>query len=196
MIHISTSNLFKYQKYFPRSFVQSSFDSFEAGFNRLTVFLAALVAISIGLIAVFIPLSLFLVKSHLGSMWWLFGSIEYSLYFGVFAGAPWVLQQGAHVRVDIVTANVSASANAKLNTIINILAAVLCLLLSVYGIRAGIAEYIDQTMPDKDLQVANWIVVSVFAFSFLMLATEFLLRLRKNRLLKVSKVEHSSEAGL
>jgi hypothetical protein len=50
-------------------------------------------------------------------------------------------------------------------------------------------------MPDKDLRVANWIVVSFFAFSLAMLTTEFLLRLRKNRVLKIGDDEHASDAG-
>ncbi|NJN39752.1 MAG: TRAP transporter small permease subunit [Gammaproteobacteria bacterium] len=77
-------------------------DSFEAGFNRFVYFLAVLVAISIGLITVLIPLNLFLVKYQLGSIWWLYEGVEYALFVGVFIGAPWVLQQGAHVRVDVV----------------------------------------------------------------------------------------------
>ena len=94
-----------------------------------------------------------------------------------------------------MTASLSPSAADKLNTIINIFGAALCILLCVYGIRAGITEFIDKTMPDKDLRVANWIVVSFFAVSFAMLTIEFLLRLRKNRVLKVGGDEHASDAG-
>ena len=85
----------------------SRVDRFEAGFNRLTLYQAYLVALSIGLIAVLIPLNLFLIKTQLGSIWWLYEGVEYSLYFGVFIGAPWVLNQGAHVRVDVLTASLS-----------------------------------------------------------------------------------------
>ena len=63
-----------------------------------------LVAVSIGLIAVLIPLNLFLVTLKWGSFPWLFEAVEYALYVGVFIGAPWVLRQGAHIRVDVVTA--------------------------------------------------------------------------------------------
>ena len=175
--------------------MNSPLDKFETHFIRLTHFFAALVAISIGLFAIFIPLNLFIIKAQIGSIWWLNGSIEYALYFGVFAGAPWVLQQGAHVRVDIVTASLPPSAATKLDTIINLFGAALCILLCVYGVRAGINEFINETMPDKDLRVANWVVVSFFAFSLAMLTTEFLLRLRKNRVLKIGDDEHASDAG-
>ena len=76
-------------------------DRFETGFNRFTHFCAALVAISIALIAFLIPLNLFMVKAQLGGIWWLFEGVEYVLYCGVFIGAPWVLQKNAHVKVDV-----------------------------------------------------------------------------------------------
>ncbi|HBK75789.1 MAG TPA: hypothetical protein DDZ73_05235, partial [Gammaproteobacteria bacterium] len=79
-------------------------DRFEAGFNRVVLYLAYLVALSIGLFTVLIPLNLFLIRTQLGSIWWLYEGVEYTLYFGVFIGAPWVLNQGAHVRVDVLTA--------------------------------------------------------------------------------------------
>ena len=175
--------------------MQSLLDNFESFFNHFTTVLVALVAASIGLIAILIPFNLVMVKLQFGGIWWLFEGIEYALYFGVFAGAPWVLQQGAHVRVDVLTANVSENAAAKLDTLINDMGATLCFVLFVYGTRAAMAEYIDETLPDKDVQIANWIVVSGFAVSFLMLATEFLLRLRKNRVFKVAEDDPTSEAG-
>ncbi len=175
--------------------MRSALDTFEAGFNRLTVFFIGIVAISIGLIAILISLNLVLVKYHLGSLWWLFAAIEYSLYFGVFIGAPWVLQQGAHVRVDIVLSALSKKTAARLDLLINIAGTALCLSLCFYGVRATIAEFIDGTMPDKDLRIASWIILTVFAFSFLMLAIEFLLRIRKDRVIHLKSEEHSTEAA-
>ena len=169
-------------------------DKLERASINLAQFFAALVAISIGLAAVLIPLNLLIIKLNIGSMWWLNGSIEYALYFGVFGGATWVLQQGAHVRVDVVTASLSAEAGKQLDFFINIFGAALCVFLCVYGARAGIMEFIDGTIPDKDLRVPNWIVVSFFSFSFAMLAIEFLFRMRTNRVLS-TKSDKSSEVG-
>ena len=175
--------------------MQSPLDTFEYFFLKLTVLFAALVAVSIGLMALLIPLNLIIIKAHIGSMWWLNGAIEYALFFGVFAGAPWVLQQGAHVRVDVLTSSLSKDAALILNDVINLIGAFICIILCFYGTRAGIMEFIDQTLPDKDLRVPNWIVVAFFAFSFLMLAIEFLLRFRKNRLLTVGVDKIKSEVG-
>lgn len=155
--------------------------SFETVFNRLTHFFISLVAISIGLIALLIPLNLFLIKSHLGAIWWLYEGVEYALFFSVFLGAPWVLQQGAHVRVDVFTAALPTDLAAKMEQALDIAGSILCWILVFYGLRGAMMEYEDGTLPDKDLRIYNWIILSVFAFSFFMLAIEFLLRFRRAR---------------
>ena len=87
-------------------------NSFDNGFRLLLGFLIGAVALSIGLIAVLIPLNLLLVKMQWGNMAWLHESVEYALYVGVFLGAPWVLRQGAHVRVDVVRARLTPRGRA------------------------------------------------------------------------------------
>ena len=154
-------------------------DTFEAGFNKAIYFLAGLVAASIGSIAVLIPLNLFLVKFQLGSMWWLYEAVEYVLYVGIFIGAPWVLQQGAHVRVDVLVSLLPRAAAARLEQALDIAGAALCTFLCVYGLRMTISEFQDGIYPDKDLRIQTGYMMTVFASSFALLAIEFLLRLRR-----------------
>ena len=168
-------------------------DIIETGFNRLLVFLIGLVALSIGLVAVLIPLNLLLVKMQLGGIWWLYESVEYSLYVGIFIGAPWVLQQGAHVRVDVIITSLPQPIAERLEQIVDAAGIVVCLTLAYYGWRATVSEFQDGTMPDKDLRIANWMMMSVFAFSFLLLAIEFVFRIRRARELVAEK---RSTAGL
>ncbi len=168
-------------------------DRFEVGFERLLVFLAGLVAASIGLIAVLIPLNLLLIKMHWGSIWWLYEAIEYALFVGVFIGAPWVLQQGAHVRVDVVVSALPKGVAVRLEQALCVAGALLCLFLCFYGVRAALSEFEDGTLPDKDLRIANWYMVSMFAVSFLLLAIEFLLRIRRAR--EIVADEDATEPG-
>ena len=153
--------------------------AFETAFNKFTVYLASLVAASIGLIALLVPLNLALVKVELGGIWWLYEAVEYTLYVGVFIGAPWVLQQGAHVRVDVLVTALSRPQAVRLERVVDATATVLCLFLFYYGCRAAISEFEDGTLPDKDLRIANWYMLAVFALSFLLLAIEFLFRMRR-----------------
>ncbi len=165
-------------------------DLFEAGFNRAMFYFAALVAVSIGLFAVLIPLNLFLIKFKLGNIWWLYESVEYALYFGVFIGAPWVLQQGAHVRVDVLASALPRAAAALLEQVLDVIGALLCVLLCFYGVRITISEFQDGTLPDKDLRIETWYMMAIFAISFLLLGIEFLLRLRRAR--EIVDVEESA----
>ena len=154
-------------------------DRFEAGFNRVVLYLAYLVALSIGLIAVLIPLNLFLIKTQLGSIWWLYEGVEYTLYFGVFIGAPWVLNQGAHVRVDVLTEALNTESAQRVERIMDFAGAVLCVLLCFYGSRVTLWEFQDGTLPDKDLRIPTGYMMAIFSTSFFLLAIEFLLRFRR-----------------
>ena len=170
--------------------MHQQFDALEAGFGRVTFFLAVLVAISIGLIAVLIPLNLLLIKSQIGGIWWLYESVEYTLYVGVFLAAPWVLQAGSHVRVDILISVLPQDISHRLEQFVDAAAAILCAVLCIYGIRAALSEFEDGTLPDKDLRIANWYMLAIFAISFLLLSIEFLFRLRR-----ASDVDEADDAA-
>ncbi len=157
----------------------SLLDAIENGFNWLLYLLILLVAISIGVITILIPLNLLLVKMQWGSLWWLNEAVEYPLYGGVFLGAPWVLQQGAHVRVDVISSVLPKPVAVHLERMIDLVGAGLCAVLCYYGTRAMLLEYEDGTLPDKGLRIANWIVLAVFCFSFALLFIEFLFRMRR-----------------
>ena len=159
--------------------MRSILEATEAGFNRFLRFLISIVAASIGLFAVLIPLNLLLIKTNLGAIWWLHEAVEYALYVGVFIGAPWVMQQGAHVRVDVFASALPQRAAVQLERLLDCFGVGLCGLLCFYGARAAIWEFEDGTLPDKDLRIANWYMLAVFTISFFLLAVEFLFRLRR-----------------
>ena len=152
----------------------SFLDLFETAFGRLNRILAALVALSIGVFALLIPFDLFLRKVGWGNLPWLHEGAEYGLYVGVFLSAAWVLNKGAHVRVDIIIAALPGRVALRLERLLDIAGALLC------AILAGmIGEYELGTLPDKDLRIPNWYMLLVFAVSFALLAIEFLLRYRR-----------------
>ena len=148
----------------------------DRAYGRLLGILIALVAMSIALIATLIPANLLLVKMQWGNMWWLHEAVEYALYVGVFLGAPWVLRQGAHVRVDVLLSALSARAATRLERAMDGVGALLCLTLCYYGVRIAISEFEDGTLPDKDLRIPTGYMMVVFATSFGLLAIEFVLR--------------------
>ena len=159
--------------------MSSFFDRFQAVFEQVNRFVAALVALSIGLFALLIPLDLFLRKVGWGNLPWLHEGAEYGLYVGVFLSAAWVLNKGAHVRVDIVIASLPDRVALRLEKLLDIAGALLCAILCYFGLTGMIGEYALGTLPDKDLRIPNWYMLLVFGLSFALLTVEFLLRFRR-----------------
>ena len=159
--------------------MSSFFDWFQAVFEQVNRFVAALVALSIGLFALLIPLDLFLRKIGWGNLPWLHEGAEYGLYVGVFLSAAWVLNKGAHVRVDIVIASLPDRVALRLEKLLDIAGALLCAILCYFGLTGMIGEYALGTLPDKDLRIPNWYMLLVFGLSFALLTVEFLLRFRR-----------------
>ena len=159
--------------------MSNALDRFEAWFNAFNTFIAGVVAASIGAFAVLIPLDLLLRKMSWGNLPWLGEGIEYALYVGVFLSAAWVLHKGAHVRVDIIVAALPKRVAMRMEKALDIIGAILCAVLCYYGVTAAIVEYVDETLPDKDLRIDNWYMMVAFALAFALLTIEFLLRVRR-----------------
>ena len=141
--------------------------------------LGALVGISIGLFALSIPLDLGLRLAGLGNIPWLNEVIEYVLYAGIFLGAPWVLRQGAHVRVDIIYASLPAPAARWLERGLDLLGLVISTLLCYYGVLGTLDVYESNSIQRKTLAVPDWYLLVVFAVAMGLVAVEFLLRLAR-----------------
>jgi len=171
-------------------------DRFEIWFNWLNVFCAAFAAISIAAFAFLTPLDLLLRKLGWGNFPWLHEGTEYVLYVGVFLSAAWVLSKGAHVRVDILVTAVPKRAAFRLEQGLDFAGSLLCLALCYFGLEAALVEFADDAMPDKDLRIANWYMMAVFAVSFVLLAIEFLLRARRAREIMAKEAAEIAKAGL
>ncbi|EBA06702.1 TRAP transporter small permease [Sagittula stellata] len=157
----------------------SLIDRFEILFEKFNLFVAICVAGSIGLFAVLVPFDFFSRKLGLRGLEWLNEGAEYGLYAGVFLSASWVLYKGAHVRVDILLTALPKWAARKVERAVDLFGALLCFCMAYFGANGTLSAYAFGSLPDKDLQVPNWIVLAVFTVSFVMLAIEFLYRFRR-----------------
>lgn len=157
----------------------SIIDRFESVFEKFNLFVAICVAGSIALFAILVPLDFFLRKSGLHGLEWLNEGTEYGLYAGVFLSSAWVLYKGAHVRVDIILTAIPSWLSTRVERAVDLFGALLCLSMAYFGANGTVSSYIFGSLPDKDLQIPNWVVLAVFTVSFIMLAIEFLLRFRR-----------------
>ncbi len=141
--------------------------------------LGFIVAVSLALFAITISLDLGMRRVDLGNIPWLYEVIEYVLYGGVFLAAPWVLREGAHVRVDLLLTSIPRAAAIRLERILDILGAIVCLVLCYYGWRASLDAYLGDSRQFKTLVVEDWWLMAIFTVSLFILAIEFLLRLSR-----------------
>jgi TRAP-type mannitol/chloroaromatic compound transport system permease small subunit len=174
--------------------MSSALDGFESGFHRLNSAIATLIGIVIGLWAILIPLNLLLVRMEWGNMPWLIAIIEYSLYAGVFLGAPWVLQVNGHVRVDVLIGGLSDRAGRRLELLIDLFGVLLCTVLVIYGVTSAIDDFELGEVNDKYVPLPGWQLLAVYIVAFAMLGIEFLIRARHAFDAKEA-VEPGEEAG-
>lgn len=151
----------------------------EGAYDRLQFALGYAVAISIGLFAVSISIEWLLLRIGAGGLPWLTETIEYVLYAGVFLAAPWVLREGAHVRVDVLLSAVPRGVAFQMERILDIAGAVICFGLCYYGIRATLDAYVSGAKQYKTMTIDTWWLMAIFAFAMFVLGIEFLVRLRR-----------------
>lgn len=160
----------------PDSGLLAAIDRF---FGRVNAAIGMVVAISIALFALSISLDLGMRRVGLGNMPWLYEMIEYVLYGGVFLAAPWVLREGAHVRVDLLLTALPRAVAVQLERVLDVAGAGICCVLCYFGWRAGLDAYIGNSRQFKTLIVSDWWLMAIFTVGLALLAIEFLLRLRR-----------------
>jgi TRAP-type C4-dicarboxylate transport system permease small subunit len=61
--------------------------------------------------------------------------IQYGLLFITFLGAAWLLREDGHIKMDIVLSLLRPRAQAFLNIIMSIVCAIICLVVTWYGVK-------------------------------------------------------------
>lgn len=81
---------------------------------------------------------------------------EYALYWLTFLGAPWVLKEGGHISIDILTQRLGATARALLARVIAFLGALISAILLYYAIAVLLKAVDEQTQIVRTLTVKEW----------------------------------------
>jgi TRAP-type transport system small permease protein len=151
-------------------------DSF---FGRILTFFALLVALAFGLGTALIALDVALRNLAGIGFPWLIDVIEYGLFAGTFLAAPWVLREGAHVRVDILVTSLPPRGAALLETLADLIGLAVCLVLLWYGVKVTLTAQALGSMVLKSIIFPEWWALVVIPLSSLLLAIEFVLRLHR-----------------
>ncbi|MCB1435882.1 MAG: TRAP transporter small permease [Rhodobiaceae bacterium] len=138
-----------------------------------------LVGLLIALIAVMISIEVAMRNFGQGGISWLNETIEFAIYAGTFAAAPWVLHQGAHIRVDIVLTLLPRPVALAVEILADLSGAVICLALLYYGGVSVADAWSDNTIQYKNLAWPEWALFAVVPLFTGLMAIEFVLRARR-----------------
>ena len=145
-------------------------------FDRLLWALAALSAGILGGIAVLIAINVLLRNLGLPVIYGALDAIQYALMIATFMGAPWVLLQGAHVKVDLITGAVSPRAAQRMARLTNLIGALTAGVLGWYGLQAVLASAGRGSMIRTSFVIPEWWMLSFVPLSMALCVLVFLRR--------------------
>ena len=111
---------------------------------------------------------------------------ENILYLLTLLSAPWLLRQGQHIRVDILLRILPPRLGWFLEWVSDALGFGCSLYFVWYGLRVTEASYQADAMSIKTLVTPEWWLLAFLPVAFLLLAVEFIFRMRR-----LSKAERS-----
>ncbi len=98
---------------------------------------------------------------------------EYALYWMTFFGAPWVLKEGGHISVDILTQRLGGAAHRAFWRVIALLGAVITAILLYYSIAVLRKAVAENTMIVRTLIVNEWWIFAPFPVCVLLMLLIF-----------------------
>ena len=104
---------------------------------------------------------------------------ELLLYGMTLFAAPWLLREGRHIRVDIVLRALPKRAAYACEWIADALGFVCCLWLVFYGASAAQKSWASDALSIKTLVMPEWWFLIPLPICFLLLAVEFVFRMRR-----------------
>jgi len=104
---------------------------------------------------------------------------EGMLYLLTMLVAPWLLRQGAHVRVDILLRAIPTRAAWYCEWITDSIALACCVVMVVYGARSAWASFASGSLSIKTLIMPEWWLLAPLPVAFALLGVEVLFRMRR-----------------
>jgi len=149
-----------------------AFGAVLAGFGLLACAMVALMV-------VVICADVLVRATRLGNLPWAAEVAEYTLYLATFLGAPWLLRQGKHVRMDMVLKALPVSLAWAVELVADAVAAATCAALAFASIKSAIASAEQGSLVLKIFVLPEWWVIAPAAVIYSVLAIEFVFRFRR-----------------
>src|SRR5690625_198385 len=144
-------------------------------FYGLIIWLAVIGGAIFGLMAFFIGADV-LMRNLTGSgLAWVIELTEYAMYVATIFAAPWVLREGAHVSVDVVTANLPPNTRRWVAVFTNLLGSAICFTIFYYSLLSTWTAYVRGNQIYKTFTIPEWWVNGFVPLGMLLVGIEFLL---------------------
>lgn len=104
---------------------------------------------------------------------------EYGLYLTTILAAPGLLRRGQHIRVDIILRAIPARVAWMIEWIGDVVGVVCSLFFIWYGVRVTMMSYAAGSYSIKTIVFPEWWIFAPLPICFLMVAVEFIFRMRQ-----------------
>jgi TRAP-type transport system small permease protein len=104
---------------------------------------------------------------------------EYALYLITMLGAPWLLRQGLHIRVDVLLRAIPRRLAWYCEWAVDLTALVCCGVMAFYGVKAVLSSHAIGGTVVKVLSVPEWWLLAPLPATFALLAVEILFRMQR-----------------
>jgi len=120
---------------------------------------------------------------------------ELLLYGMTLFAAPWLLREGRHIRVDILLRVVPGRVAYACEWIADVLGFACSCWLVLYGASAAKKSFLGDALSIKTLVMPEWWILAPLPICFLLLAIEFLFRMRRLKRAPVGRRDDAVSAA-
>lgn len=154
-------------------------DRLDAAWARLLTALALVACALVALMVAVICADVLVRNMRWGNLPWATEVAEYTLYLSTFLAAPWLLRQGAHVRMDIVLKVMPARMAWVLELVADAIAILTCVALTLASANSALASAKQGSLVFKIFVFPEWWLIAPASVLFGVLTLEFMWRFRR-----------------
>lgn len=154
-------------------------DRLDAAWAKLLSALALMACALVALMVLVICADVLVRNMRWGNLPWATEVAEYTLYLSTFLAAPWLLRQGAHVRMDIVLKTMQPKLAWMLELVADLLAMLTCATLALASANSAMASAKQGSLVFKIFVFPEWWLLAPASVMFGVLTLEFVWRFRR-----------------
>lgn len=151
----------------------------DTAWGALVSWLCLVACALVALMVVVICADVVVRNLRLGNLPWATEVAEYTLYLSTFLAAPWLLRQGAHVRMDMVIKALPARLGWALEMVTDVVGIAACAALMVASAKVAISSAAQGSLVFKIFVFPEWWLLAPASVMFAVLGVEFFWRLRR-----------------